>query len=150
MKFAKIAAASAAALMAIGLSPVVANASDPTVQVVNTFYSLGTDRCMDDSHLGFRTFPCNPENYQKWEVIPSQGYRQFKNLATGRCITDGPRGFNTQPCVTNDRTQQWGVIKHHEVRMTFRLRDRNRCIDDSNDSGFRTTSCNGGEYQDWV
>ncbi|MDO0939176.1 hypothetical protein QQY66_48565 [Streptomyces sp. DG2A-72] len=120
------------------------------VLVVNTFHSLGTDRCMDDSNLGFRTFPCNGSDFQNWNVhVFNDGTRRFQNVATQRCIYDGPRGFSTQSCDSSENVS-WGVIRHHQGRLTFRNQATDRCIDDSDDSGFRTARCNGGQYQDWV
>ncbi|MFC8194099.1 RICIN domain-containing protein [Streptomyces sp. NPDC057298] len=121
-----------------------------TVLAVNTFQSLGTYRCMDDSNLGFRTFPCNGTDFQKWNVhVFNDGTRRFQNLATGRCLYDGPAGFSTQFCGSSEAVS-WYIVRHHEVRLTFRNQYTDRCIDDSDDSGFRTTRCNGGLYQDWV
>jgi hypothetical protein len=122
-----------------------------SVLVVNTFQSLGTLRCMDDSKsFGFRTYPCNGGIYQNWDVhVFNDGTRRFQNQATGRCLYDGPAGFSTQFCDSSEYVS-WFVSHHHEVRLTFRNQYTGRCIDDSDDSGFRTTGCNGGIYQDWV
>ncbi|MES5820913.1 RICIN domain-containing protein [Streptomyces sp. RG80] len=122
-----------------------------TVLVVNTFQSLGTLRCMDDSReYGFRTFPCNGGDWQKWDVhVFNDGTRRFQNKVTGECLYDGPAGFSTQRCDSSENVS-WYISRHHEVRLTFRNQYTDRCIDDSDDSGFRTTRCNGGLYQDWV
>ncbi|MFC8342650.1 hypothetical protein [Streptomyces sp. NPDC057280] len=122
-----------------------------SVLVVNTFQSLGTLRCMDDSfEYGFRTFPCNSGQYQQWDVhVFNDGTRRFQNKITGRCLYDGPAGFSTQHCDSSENVS-WYVIRHHSVRLTFRNQYTDDCIDDSDDSGFRTTGCNGGIYQDWV
>jgi hypothetical protein len=126
-------------------------AADVTAaDAVNTFESLGTFRCMDDSDLGFRTFPCNGTPFQKWNVhVFGDGTRRLQNQATGRCVYDGHLGFSTQFCGSSENVS-WGIIHHHEVRLTFVNQATGRCIDDSDDSGFRTTKCNGGIYQDWV
>ncbi|MFI7399018.1 RICIN domain-containing protein [Streptomyces sp. NPDC049541] len=135
-----------------GTAGTAAASSGPiaTLRVVNTFQSLGTTRCMDDSAHGFRTFPCNGGDYQKWEVhVFNDGTRRFRNLVTDGCLYDGPRGFDTQDCDSSTNVS-WFISRHHNVRLTFKNQATGRCIDDSDDSGFRTTSCNGGIYQDWV
>ncbi|MGK5533624.1 RICIN domain-containing protein [Streptomyces sp. URMC 129] len=121
-----------------------------TVLAVNTFQSLGTLRCMDDSDEGFRTLWCNGSDHQKWNVhVFNDGTRRFQNVATGRCIYDGPHGFSTQFCGSSENVS-WYVVRHHEVRMTLRNEATDDCIDDSEHDGFRMVDCNGTQYQDWV
>jgi hypothetical protein len=138
------------ALCAGMLVATAGTANAAAADVVNTFQSLGTLRCMDDSDLGFRTFPCNNTPFQKWTVhVFNDGTRRFQNQATGRCIYDGPHGFVTLFCGSSENVS-WEIIRHHQGRLTFVNQNTGRCIDDSDDSGFRTTSCNGGQFQDWV
>ncbi|MDO0937776.1 hypothetical protein QQY66_40875 [Streptomyces sp. DG2A-72] len=141
-----------AMVTAAGTADAATSARDggTVVLAVNTFQNLDTLRCMDDSNLGFRTFPCNSLDFQKWNVhVFNDGTRRFQNLATGRCLYDGPAGFSTQFCGSSENVS-WHILRHHEVRLTFRNQATDRCIDDSDNSGFRTTRCNGGLHQDWV
>ncbi len=113
-----------------------------------TYENSATLRCMDDSAHGFRTFPCNGLDYQWWKVVHfGDGTDRFQNVHTGRCIFDGDGGFGTLPCDTS-RGQKWYI---HSVGryIAFKNQDTGDCIDDSNGSGFRTTTCNWGPYQTW-
>ena len=53
---------------------------------VNTFKNQGTNRCIDDTNQGFRTWDCNGTPAQNWIVHTwRDGTVQLKNANTNRC-----------------------------------------------------------------
>lgn len=81
-------------------------------QAVQTFKSYGTGKCMDDSHVGLRVFPCNGLNYQKWQVqVWPNGTRELRNVATGRCVDHSHEGLRSFPC-NRSAYQSWKVRKN--------------------------------------
>ncbi|MBD0841790.1 MULTISPECIES: RICIN domain-containing protein [unclassified Streptomyces] len=116
--------------------------------VINTFKNQATNRCIDDTNQGFRTWSCNDSNAQKWIVHKwNDGTVQLKNVNTNRCMYDSDQGFKTLPC-DDSRNQSWYVKKWADNTIELKNQATNRCIDDSN-VGFRTLGCNAGTFQSW-
>ncbi|WP_405861710.1 hypothetical protein OG361_40095 [Streptomyces sp. NBC_00090] len=61
LAFASLVPASGAVAAASGT-----HAPARTQDVVQSFRNQATDRCMDDTSNGFRTWPCNSTPYQSW------------------------------------------------------------------------------------
>jgi hypothetical protein len=67
-----------------------------------------TNRCIDDSGMGFRTFSCNNSDNQRWTIVRrGDGAIQLHNQSTNRCMDDSGAGFRTWTC--NPNYQQWWV-----------------------------------------
>jgi hypothetical protein len=122
-----------------------------SADVINTFQNVRTKRCMDDSHLGFRTVGCHFGDHQRWivRVWVEDGTRQLRNVKTGRCIGDNPNdgGFRTFGC-DSSRVQSW-FIKRYGDGIHFQNQNTGRCIDDTDEGGFRTFECNETTAQRW-
>ncbi|GLP67025.1 MULTISPECIES: RICIN domain-containing protein [unclassified Streptomyces] len=130
---------------ALALLPLsTASAAD----AINTFKNQATNRCIDDTGNGFRTWDCNGSNAQNWIVHRwNDGTVQLKNVNTNRCMFDSDQGFKTLDCDSSPN-QSWYVKKWADNTIELKNQATNRCIDDSN-VGFRTLGCNAGTYQSW-
>jgi hypothetical protein len=123
-------------------------ATASAADAVNTFKNQATNRCIDDTSQGFRTFDCNGTPAQNWIVHKwNDGTVQLKNANTNRCMYDSDQGFKTLPC-DSSTNQSWHVRHWNDGTLELKNQATNRCIDDSN-LGFRTLGCNAGQYQSW-
>lgn len=125
--------------------PQAAGAADP----VWSYRNQATNRCMDDTNEGgFRTWPCNGTNPQRWTVHTwNDGTVRFQNNATGRCIYDSNTGFRTMPC-DSSTNQSWWVKYWNDGTRRFQNQQTGRCIRDGND-GFFTWTCDASTNQSW-
>lgn len=115
---------------------------------INTFKNQATNRCIDDTDRGFRTWDCNGTNAQNWIVHKwNDGTVQLKNVNTNRCMYDSDQGFKTLSCDSSPN-QSWYVRHWADGTLELKNQATNRCIDDSN-VGFRTLGCNAGTFQSW-
>ncbi len=119
-----------------------AQAADP----IFTYQNQITNRCMDDTSQGFRTWPCNDTNPQRWIVHAwADGTYRFQNVNTGRCIDDSSQGFRTWPC-NSGQNQSWFVTVFKGNERQFQNQATGRCI---TDEPFTVTACTASDYQRW-
>ncbi|MFB7101481.1 RICIN domain-containing protein [Streptomyces hydrogenans] len=119
-----------------------------TYDAVQSFRNQSTNRCMDDTTNGFRTWSCNGSNPQLWNVrVWGDGTRELRNINTGRCIEDTDSGFRTAVCNAGQE-QSWWITVWNDGTVRFKNQHTSRCIDDSS-LGFRTWACNSLPYQSW-
>ncbi|MFD0392680.1 ricin-type beta-trefoil lectin domain protein [Streptomyces nogalater] len=79
----------------------VSRAADP----VQTFRNVATNKCLDDSSAGVRTFDCNNLDFQKWEVhVFQDGTRRLRNIATGQCLASGGGRLTMGGCNSSGRS----------------------------------------------
>lgn len=114
---------------------------------ISQWQNKGTGRCLDDSSLGLRTFPCNGLVFQQWRTRQFDFvYIEFYNNNTGRCLDDSDFGLRTVSC--NGGGWQYWVVRNTSSGIEIQNRYTLRCLDDSG-AGLRTYSCNGGIWQRW-
>ncbi|MEI7031547.1 RICIN domain-containing protein [Streptomyces pratensis] len=121
-----------------------------TAAATQSFRNQATNRCMDDTDSGFRTWSCNGSRPQLWDVkVWGDGTRQLRNVNTGRCIEDShTNGFRTVGSCSSAAEQSWWVKVWGDGTVRFQNQVTLRCIDDSS-LGFRTFPCNDLPYQSW-
>jgi hypothetical protein len=114
------------------------------------YRNQATNRCMDDSSAGFRTWTCFQNSNQTWTAhLWNDGTWRFQNHATGRCIQ--ATGSTTLRTWTCDSSEQQSWIITYWADGTRRLKNEyyGTCIDDSSGSGFRLNTCNSSTFQSW-
>ncbi|MFV0131577.1 RICIN domain-containing protein [Streptomyces sp. HMX112] len=150
----------AAALSAVAWMPQAQASGTATVATasIQTFRNGATGRCLDDSHEGTRTFPCNGLTYQQWnvQVDPRNNSRQLKNIATGKCLVSGTKGYiGTSDCgITGvGSAQDWFVYKYGDGSVELKNARTGLCLDDSYDYQLRGFPCGShsakSPYQNW-
>ncbi|GHH20143.1 RICIN domain-containing protein [Streptomyces rubradiris] len=118
-------------------------AADP----VQTFRNLATNKCLDDSSMGVRTFGCNNLDFQKWEVhVFQDGTRRLRNIATGQCLASGGGRLTMRGCDTSQEVS-W-LVGRGGGGLTFKNQASRTCLDDSS-IGLRLFACNQLNYQAW-
>jgi hypothetical protein len=130
-----------------------ASASTPArtlvAQAINTLANQQSDNCLDDSFAyGVRTYPCNGQNFQQWEVKTwSDGTREFKNVNTKRCIGSDLDGSVWVGECSTSRTVSWYVKWWSDG--TFELRNQawGDCLEET--VWLHTDGCDASREQSW-
>ncbi|WP_275002629.1 RICIN domain-containing protein [Promicromonospora iranensis] len=114
------------------------------------YRNQATNRCMDDSSAGFRTWTCFQNSNQTWTAHPwNDGTWRFQNHATGRCIqATGASTLRTWTCDSSEK-QSWYITYWNDGTRRLQNEYYGTCIDDSNGSGFRLNLCNSSTFQSW-
>lgn len=122
----------------------------PDNDVVQTFRNQNTNRCIDDTDSGFRTWPCNGTDPQKWIVHQFQdGTVRFQNVYTRRCIYDANDGFRTVTNCDSSTNESWYVAHWGDGSIRLENQATQRCMDDTT-AGFRTWApCNSTPAESW-
>ncbi|GAA2230458.1 RICIN domain-containing protein [Streptomyces nogalater] len=121
----------------------VSRAADP----VQTFRNVATNKCLDDSSAGVRTFDCNNLDFQKWEVhVFQDGTRRLRNIATGQCLASGGGRLTMGGCNSSREVSWW--VRKGGGNVVFQNQAAGTCLDDSN-AGLRLFACNSLDFQNW-
>ncbi|GIF62836.1 hypothetical protein Ais01nite_08710 [Asanoa ishikariensis] len=122
-----------------------ANAADP----IYGYRNQGTNKCLDDTSAGFRTYSCNGTNPQRWRVTDLGGDNvRLQNVNTGRCMDDSNvQGLRTVDCNAGSY-QKWHVVYWADNTRRFQNLATGACLEDSI-LGLRTPDCDSSTWESW-
>ena len=130
---------------AVFVAAPAAHAADPVRHLVNQW----SGNCLDDTPSGFRMWPCNGTNAQRWIIHTwNDGTVRLQNVNTRRCIDDtNDFGLRTWDC-NSGQNQSWWVKRWNDGTRRYQNQATGYCIYDSN-AGLRRAVCSTSAAASW-